>query len=87
MPELSRWGGIVISMYWKDHARPHFHARYSGDNVVYSLYYMDFMEGGLPRTQENQVREWAVIHQTELLDNWERAESGQPLHKIEPFTR
>ena len=85
MPEISRWNGIVVTMYWKDHARPHFHARYSGDNAVYSLYQMDFAEGELPNTQENQIREWATMHKDELLANWERAETGKPISKIEPY--
>lgn len=28
MPEISRFLGIVVYMYYKDHAPPHFHAEY-----------------------------------------------------------
>ena len=49
MPEISRFFGIVIAMYYKDHGPPHFHAKYSGQTSVFSLQELKLIEGQLPR--------------------------------------
>ena len=49
---------MVVTMYWSDHARPHFHIRYAEHRAVFSLYVMDFTEGRLPNTQERMIRNW-----------------------------
>jgi hypothetical protein len=46
VPEISRFFGIVITMYHNDHAPPHFHARYGGREAAYSMEY-DVVEASL----------------------------------------
>ena len=87
MPEISRWGGMVVTMYWRDHARPHFHVRYAEHRAVFSLYVMDFTEGGLPNTQERMIRNWAILNEARLIEDWNLAEQEKPLKKIAPLDR
>ncbi len=37
MPVISRFLGIVIAMYWDDHAPPHFHAKYAEYEVTVNI--------------------------------------------------
>ena len=66
MPELSRFFGIVIAMYYKDHQRPHFHAKYAGQTGVFSLPELRLIEGSLPKRVISLVLEWAFDHRDEL---------------------
>ena len=76
-----------MTMYWSDHARPHFHIRYTEHRAVFSLYVMDFTEGRLPNTQERMIRNWAVLNEARLVENWNLAEQNKPLRKIPPLGR
>ena len=60
MPRLSEFYGIVIYMYWKDHAPPHFHAIYSGEEALIRIEDGDFIEGHLPRTARKLVLEFGA---------------------------
>ncbi|MCX5783558.1 MAG: DUF4160 domain-containing protein [Elusimicrobia bacterium] len=85
MPEISRFFGIVIAMYYDDHNPPHFHARY-GEHKV-SIMVKDFavMEGSLPPRVMGLVIEWATLHRGELARDWELAKGNKPLKAIEPL--
>ncbi len=85
MPEISRFFGIVIAMYYDDHNPPHFHARY-GEHKV-SIRIQDFMvlEGSLPPRVMGLVMEWTSLHREELMVDWERAKNNQPLTEIKPL--
>jgi Domain of unknown function (DUF4160) len=85
MPEISRFFGIVIAMYYKDHGPPHFHAKYSGQTGIFSIEELRLIEGQLPRRVLSLVLEWAFEHREELIDNWERAASKKPLREISPL--
>lgn len=85
MPEISRFLGIVIAMYFKEHAPPHFHAKYGGERAAFSIHDLRLIEGKLPPRVVSLVLEWAFQHRDELLENWERAERREDLHKIEPL--
>ena len=84
MPEISRFFGIIIAIYYDDHMPPHFHAKYGeyegtvriADGVV---------EGRLPGRAKGLVIEWMDLHRDELSDNWERAVNHQPLRIIAPL--
>ena len=79
MPEISRFLGIVIAMFYSDHAPPHFHARY-GDHEVTVRIDDGAVDGRFPR------RALALLlHREESRDNWERARTREPLQKIEPL--
>lgn len=66
MPELSRFFGIIIRMYWNDHNPPHFHARCGDQEAVISLATLGVIDGQLPPRQLGMVVEWAALHRAEL---------------------
>lgn len=85
MPELSRFFGIVIKMFWDDHNPPHFHALYSGEEVLIDIHRLSVFAGQVSPRALGLVIEWATLHQQELLDDWERAQRQEPLKKIDPL--
>lgn len=85
MPEISRFYGIIIRMYFMDHNPPHFHAEYQGQKAEYSIKTLDIISGKLPPRAHALVLEWASQHKSELLDNWKKAAKPEPLSKINPL--
>ncbi len=85
MPEISRFFGIVIKMFFEDHNPPHFHAEYGDDAALIDIRNPSVFAGRLSPRVIGLVIEWATLRQQELLDDWQRAQTGQPLQKIEPL--
>ena len=85
MPELSRFYGVVIRMYFDDHVPPHFHAAYSGEEVVIGIDSLAVLRGRLPARAHGLVIEWASLRQAELRDAWNRAKNLEPPGKIPPL--
>lgn len=85
MPQISQFFGIVILMYFNDHAPPHFHAAYGEHEAVYTIDTLEIMRGHLPRRAHGMVVEWATLHRPELRENWEKARQMVPLEKIDPL--
>jgi hypothetical protein len=85
MPELSRFYGIIIRMYYGDHAPPHFHAVYQGEQIQVSINTLEVMEGEMARRAQALVLEWAALHRTELRQAWDLASRNQELSKIQPL--
>lgn len=85
MPEISRFYGIVVKMYYNDHAPPHFHAEYGEHEIVIGLTPIAVLAGDVPVRVRSMVVEWAALHQQELLDNWERCRNAQAPRRIEPL--
>jgi len=85
MPEISRFLGIVIAMYYKEHAPPHFHAKYAGQRAAFSIQELRLTEGTLPNRVISLVLEWAFQHREELMENWRRVERKEDLQEIEPL--
>ncbi|HPA45097.1 MAG TPA: DUF4160 domain-containing protein [bacterium] len=85
MPEISRFLGIVIAMYFKEHAPPHFHAKYGGHRAAFSIHDLRLVEGSLPPRIVALVLEWAFQHREELMENWKRVERREELQRIEPL--
>ena len=85
MPEISRFYGIVIKMFWDDHNPPHFHAFYGGEQALVDIQSLSLFAGRLSPRALGLVLEWARVHQHELLSDWHRAESHSPLEQIEPL--
>ncbi|MBN1347214.1 MAG: DUF4160 domain-containing protein [Phycisphaerae bacterium] len=83
MPEISRFYGIVIRMYWADHSPPHFHAQYGSDQAQIRIDPVGVLAGHLPPRILAMVVEWAAIHRAELLADWELALSRRELSSIE----
>ena len=85
MPEISRFFGIRILMFYNDHAPPHFHAEYGGERVSLEIQSLAVIEGRIQRRALGMVVEWARGHQSELDEDWERARNGLPLLEIRPL--
>lgn len=85
MPEISRFLGIVIAMYYNDHAPPHFHARYGESEIRVNIENSEIMSGKFPKRAQNLVLEWLELHREELKNDWLLAEKRKPLMKIEPL--
>ena len=84
MPGISRFFGIVIAMYWRDHLPPHFHAKYAGHEAEIDIETGAIM-GHLPPRALGLAQEWRQSHKAELRADWKRAESRRPLLKIRPL--
>ena len=85
MPEICRFFGIIIAMFYDDHNPPHFHARYGKDKITIEIKTLKVLDGNLPPRALGLVVEWASLHQNELLQVWELAKNREPLRKIEPL--
>jgi hypothetical protein len=85
MPEISRFFGIVIAMFYKEHRPPHFHAKYAGQWAAFSIEDLKMIEGQLPGRAISLVLEWAFQHRDELMANWEKAQKREALEKIKPL--
>ena len=85
MPEISRFFGMVIAMYYNDHAPPHFHVRYGNQRATIRIDPAGVLEGRLSPKARALVLEWAQLHQAELRADWELARQQAPLNRIDPL--
>ncbi len=85
MPEISRFFGTVISMYYNDHTPPHFHVRYGSQKALIAIDSLSILRGSLSPRVLGLVIEWAAQHQAELVENWECAVRQDMLNPIEPL--
>jgi len=85
MPEISRFYGIIIAMFWDEHNPPHFHARYGSHKAALEIETLRLLDGKLPPRALGLVVEWASQHREELMSNWEKARNQNPLEKIDPL--
>jgi hypothetical protein len=85
MPELSRFLGIIISMYFDDHNPPHFHVRYNNFRALISIKDLSLFQGELPPRVLGLVMEWAELHKNELLEDWNMVQETGKWFKIEPL--
>ena len=86
MPEISRFFGIIIAVFYDDHNPPHIHARYSGQKVAIEIQTLRVLEGEISPRALGLVMEWAALHKNELMQDWELAKSNKPPKKIEPLS-
>lgn len=85
MPEISRFFGIVIRMYYDDHGIPHFHASYGDHEAKVGINPIQVIEGEIPKRALSLVLEWTALHQKDLAENWKLARDEQKLNKIMPL--
>ncbi len=85
MPEISRFFGIVITMYYNDHSPPHFHVRYNDQKALIAIENFAVLEGKLKSRALGLVAEWAALHQAELMHNWGLARQQAALEKVQPL--
>ncbi len=85
MPQISYFLGVIISMFYRDHNPPHFHAFYGDFEAIIDIERNEIIGGHLPPRVLGLVAEWTALHQQELMENWERAKNHETLNKIEPL--
>jgi hypothetical protein len=85
MPELSRFLGMVVSMYFDDHNPPHFHVKYNDNRALIAIDDFKVLEGSLPARILGLVVEWADLHKEELMRDWEMVKSTGKYFKIDPL--
>ena len=85
MPVMSTFFGILISMFYRDHEPPHFHAEHQGQRAKFD-FDGELIAGSIrSRTARRLIREWAQLHQAELEANWANVKLGRTLQQIEPL--
>lgn len=84
MLELSRFLGIVIAIYYRDHGPAHFHAIY-GDIEITVEIESGRINGDFPKRALSHVMEWRDLHRVELSEAWSLARASRPLPRIEPL--
>jgi hypothetical protein len=84
MPELSRFYGIVVYMFFNEHNPPHFHVKYQEFEATIDIK-DGIVNGTLPRRALTLIYEWLDLHNKELLDNWLLMEQRKPINKIDPL--
>jgi hypothetical protein len=81
MPEISRFLGIVVLMYFNEHNPPHVHVKYNEFRAVMDIQTFNVLAGSLPARVRGVVDEWLELHQNELLEMW----NTKQFHKVEPL--
>lgn len=81
MPEISRFLGIVIMMYFDEHNPPHFHVRYNDYSAVIDIKTLNIIAGKIPAKVRGLVEEWAEMNQEDLMAMWNTKE----FHKLPPL--
>lgn len=85
MPTISMFYGIIIQMFWQDHAPPHFHALYGEYEAIINVKTLEIIDGKMPRRALSLILEWASEHRDELLEDWQLCEQNQIPKKISPL--
>jgi len=81
MPEICRFLGIIITMYFDEHNPPHFHVRYNEYRASFEISSLNVISGSVPAKVRGLVEEWAELHKDELLRMW----NLKDFHKIKPL--
>ena len=85
MPEISRFYGILIKMFFNEHNPPHFHAEYGEFKAIITID-KGIVEGKMPKIALKLIFDWLDLHRDELMENWRNIEKKKALNKIEPLT-
>ena len=81
MPEICRFLGIIITMYFDEHNPPHFHIRYNEYRASMEIQTLNIIAGKLPAKVRGLVEEWTELHEADLLQMW----NSKEFHKIDPL--
>jgi Domain of unknown function (DUF4160) len=84
VPEISRFLGIVIAMFYREHGPPHFHAFYGSYRITVEIESGE-VTGTFPRRALAHVQEWRELHKPELLEDWRLGIERKPMNKISPL--
>lgn len=85
MPEISRFFGIVVAIYFNDYPPPHFHAKYGEHKAKVDVATGTILEGNLPRRARALLEEWRLLHKAELEAVWTKIRDREPYDKIAPL--
>jgi len=85
MPTISAFYGLLIQMFFQDHAPPHFHVKYAEYKAVIDIKNLVLIDGKLPRRALGLVLDWAELHQAELLEDWQLCQDMQTPKPIAPL--
>ncbi len=88
MAIISMFYGIIISMYYfdnKQHKTPHIHVKYQDEEAVFSIPDGKILNGTMKTNKRKLVEAWILIHEDELMADWELAISGEEIFKIDPL--
>jgi hypothetical protein len=85
MPEISRFLGIVIYMYFNDHNPPHFHVHYEKYRAIIDIKTLGITDGKLPSKVSSLVVEWGALHKKELMKNWQNIKKTGEFSRIKPL--
>ena len=84
MPEISRFLGIAVAIYPRDHLQPHFHAVYGEYQVTVDIE-SGAVHGDFPKRALRMLLEWLDLHKDERLEDWDLVRAGRPAKKIPPL--
>lgn len=85
MPTISAFYGILVRMFYNDHPPPHFHVRYGEFEATVDIETLEIIEGELPTRAFHLVREWAMMHREELMEDWRLCRENRVPARIEPL--
>ena len=85
MPEVSRFYGILIRFYFREHPPAHFHAIYAEHEALIEIETGKIYQGSLPKTACDLVNQWRLIHLQELRENWNNARNNESVQRISPL--
>lgn len=86
MPEISRFFGIVIRMFFDDHNPPHFHAEFQEYRAIIDIRSAKLLDGNFPPKQLKQVQAWTLLYQQELMENFiNLGKEFKSYNKIDPL--
>jgi Domain of unknown function (DUF4160) len=85
MPEICRFYGIIIRIYYDDHPPPHFHAVCGDDEAKIDIGTGKVISGNLPKRALILISEWRLLHEAELNVCWQRARQQQQPGRIDPL--
>jgi hypothetical protein len=87
MPEISRFLGIIIQMYFEKeskHHKPHIHIYYNEYEAVIGLD-GELIEGSLPTKQRKLIEAWIILNEEKLYENLTKAVRNESIDKIKPL--
>lgn len=84
MPRLCHFDGVTVWMDNMGHNPPHFHASYGEHNISVAIRDSRVLAGGLPKSKEKILFEWARSHRQDLMDRWDDSQYGRAINRIPP---
>ncbi len=85
MPHISMFFGIIVKMFYNEHNPPHFHAEYQGQRGIFD-FNGEMLKGNVSSiTAKRLIKEWALLHQNELIENWQSMRENKSFNKIAPL--